>query len=294
MAAKPYMPFYTKDYMEDTSRLSTEEHGAYLLLIIDYWHTEKPLPDDLKKLSLIAKMAPKRFKKVFANLKLFFSKKEGHFYHKRIEQELKDYKEKALNRASQAKKAAETRWGSDAQSNAPSMPAALLTECSEQCSEQCGVIAISNTNTNTNTISNSNSNSKKEESKDFCAEPGKPPGSSLAKIDEPIFIFIPVLGGDEVGISERIVLEFVSSYPNVDVRQKLREMRAWSFSNPKKQKTKRGILRFVNGWLAKEQNNFKSGPSGYKLNAVEHNQLVLEGIIAEENQKKLRGEYVSD
>lgn len=156
MAAKPYMPFYTKDYLEDTSRLSTEEHGAYLLLIIDYWNTEKPLPDDVKILSLITKLSPKRFQKVFSKVKLFFTKKDGHFYHKRIEQEIKDYKEKASNRASQAKKAAETRWDNDARSNAPSMPGALLSECSEQCS----VNAISNTNTNSITNTTSNTNTK--------------------------------------------------------------------------------------------------------------------------------------
>ena len=31
-------------------------------------------------------------------------------------------------------------------------------------------------------------------------------------------------------------------------------MRGWLLSNPKKRKTAGGMLRFVNSWLAKEQN----------------------------------------
>lgn len=42
-------------------------------------------------------------------------------------------------------------------------------------------------------------------------------------------------------------------YPSVDVSQELRNMAAWLENNPAKRKTKTGILRFCNGWLAREQ-----------------------------------------
>lgn len=42
-------------------------------------------------------------------------------------------------------------------------------------------------------------------------------------------------------------------FPAVDVMQELRKMKSWLDSNPSRQKTKKGILRFVNGWLSKEQ-----------------------------------------
>ena len=35
--------------------------------------------------------------------------------------------------------------------------------------------------------------------------------------------------------------------------QELRKMKSWLDSNTSRRKTKRGILRFVNGWLSKEQ-----------------------------------------
>jgi uncharacterized protein YdaU (DUF1376 family) len=37
MAALPYMQFHIAEYLADTSHLTTEEHGAYLLLIFNYW-----------------------------------------------------------------------------------------------------------------------------------------------------------------------------------------------------------------------------------------------------------------
>ena len=42
-------------------------------------------------------------------------------------------------------------------------------------------------------------------------------------------------------------------YPAVDILQELRKMKGWLDSNPAKRKTQRGIKRFINGWLAREQ-----------------------------------------
>lgn len=44
-----------------------------------------------------------------------------------------------------------------------------------------------------------------------------------------------------------------TTYPAVDVEQELRKMVAWSHSNPTKRKTRRGVDRFINSWLAREQ-----------------------------------------
>lgn len=65
--------------------------------------------------------------------------------------------------------------------------------------------------------------------------------------------------------SEALFAEYVRLYPNVDVKQQFNVMRGWCISNPKKRKTRRGITRFVNSWLSKEQDKGSvRGSAGYK------------------------------
>lgn len=43
-----WMPLYIGDYLQDTTRLSTEQHGAYGLLLDRYYGTEAGIPADLE------------------------------------------------------------------------------------------------------------------------------------------------------------------------------------------------------------------------------------------------------
>ena len=54
----PWFAFNIKDYLSDTMRLTTEAHGAYLLLILDYYESEGPSPDDDFILAAIAQQDP--------------------------------------------------------------------------------------------------------------------------------------------------------------------------------------------------------------------------------------------
>ena len=54
-------------------------------------------------------------------------------------------------------------------------------------------------------------------------------------------------------ITQKQVDKWSELYPNVDVMQQLRKMCGWLDANPKNRKTKGGILKFANGWLAREQ-----------------------------------------
>ncbi len=59
--------------------------------------------------------------------------------------------------------------------------------------------------------------------------------------------------GSEWRPTEALFAEYVSLYPNVDVKQQFNVMRGWCLSNKPKRKTRRGITRFVNSWLTREQ-----------------------------------------
>lgn len=74
--------------------------------------------------------------------------------------------------------------------------------------------------------------------------------------------------GTEWRPDQALFAEYIRLYPNVDVKQQFNEMRGWCLSNPAKRKTPRGIKRFVNGWLSREQDRggamrqYAAGSSG--------------------------------
>lgn len=73
------------------------------------------------------------------------------------------------------------------------------------------------------------------------------------KDNDPVFITISLISNKEYPIKESTVKMWEEAYPAVDVRGQLREMKAWCNSNPKERKTERGIMRFCNSWLSREQ-----------------------------------------
>jgi uncharacterized protein YdaU (DUF1376 family) len=61
MAALPYMPLFVADYLADTAHLTATQHGAYMMLIMNYWQRGGPLPDDDARLARIARVGPREW-----------------------------------------------------------------------------------------------------------------------------------------------------------------------------------------------------------------------------------------
>lgn len=129
--ADVWMPLFIGDYLADTGRLTTEQHGAYFLMIMDYWRNGPP-PDDAGTLAQITRLSPDAWSIAQAKLQQFFSIEQGVWRHKRIDQELAAAKENKGKAQAKAKAAAEARWGkgpTNAPGNAPSIPQAMHEEC---------------------------------------------------------------------------------------------------------------------------------------------------------------------
>lgn len=121
----------------------------------------------------------------------------------------------------------------------------------EPCWNQSG------TETDTQSKSKDRIKDKDRDNKDIsCAEPetdSTPPVISLILNDKTFY-----------DVTQDEINDWTSLYPAVDIVQQLRSMKGWLNSNPTKRKTRKGIRRFINSWLSKEQDkggNIKYEPS---------------------------------
>lgn len=104
MSAPPYMKLYIADYLADTTHLTRDQHGAYLLLLMAMWRAGGKLPNNDEKLAAIVKASPKDWATLRSILIEFFKIRGGAIRHKRLSKELAHYKTISLRR-SEAKNA---------------------------------------------------------------------------------------------------------------------------------------------------------------------------------------------
>ena len=78
----------------------------------------------------------------------------------------------------------------------------------------------------------------------------------------PVVISIILNDKNEYPITEADIEGWKDLYPAVDIMQELRKMKGWADANPTKRKTKSGIKRFINAWLAKEQDRYHGPADG--------------------------------
>lgn len=100
-----------------------------------------------------------------------------------------------------------------------------------------------------------------EESKNgtVCSEPAKKARRSEPQVSElgegePVVDIPTNRLKSPVTIRASLVAEWEETYPGVDVAQTLKECRQWCLANPNKCKTANGMRRFLNAWMAREQN----------------------------------------
>ncbi|CAB4152800.1 Protein of unknown function DUF1376 [uncultured Caudovirales phage] len=109
-----WMPLYVTDYLGDTMHLTTEQHGAYMLMLMASWKTNGVLPSDDDSLGAITRLgtAWKKSRKV---LLAFFQVDGETMTHKRVLIELQRAKTLNEARSEAGKKAMANRWQKEQQ-----------------------------------------------------------------------------------------------------------------------------------------------------------------------------------
>lgn len=69
---------------------------------------------------------------------------------------------------------------------------------------------------------------------------------------ENALMFMPLNSGEH-GVTADDIEKYKSLYPAVNIDQELRAMIGWLDANPSRRKTKTGIAKFINSWLARAQ-----------------------------------------
>lgn len=134
-----WMPLYIGDYLSDTMHLTTEQHGAYLLIIMAYWKNGGELPG--AAIQAITRLQGDAWSNAQAVLSMMFSIEEnGNWRHERIERELVDAGKKKDGATAKAKAGAAARWAKakqPANNDAPGNPSSNAPSITQALPEQC-------------------------------------------------------------------------------------------------------------------------------------------------------------
>lgn len=115
------MPLYVGEYLADTTHLNTEQHGAYMLMLLAAWKRGGRLPNDDGQLASITKLSPTRWKAHRGILLDLFRVDDGSLVHKRVTQEREKAQAISEGKAEAGVAGAAARWHIDSEK----MPDAL-------------------------------------------------------------------------------------------------------------------------------------------------------------------------
>lgn len=90
------------------------------------------------------------------------------------------------------------------------------------------------------------------------------------------WIEITLKGGDKYPVTEDYVKELKDVYPKADVEAELRIMANWCDANPTRRKTKKGIKRFISGWLGRSKPRYDRGMRRVTRNDYDNERSFLD------------------
>ncbi len=110
-----FFPLYPGDYMRKTQALTILEHGAYMILLMNYYSKGK-LPSDKKKLYRVCRAIEAEEQVVIDKIvsEYFTTNGDGLLINKRAEEELEKQRIISETNKIRSAKGHKARWGYDA------------------------------------------------------------------------------------------------------------------------------------------------------------------------------------
>jgi uncharacterized protein YdaU (DUF1376 family) len=125
-----FMPIYIGDYLKDTTFLTTEQHGAYLLMLFACWQ-HGSIPNDDHVVCRVTGLSTDAWSNAKSILLAYFKHNEAKIWHSRIDRELLAARDRKQRYSQRGKAGSAARWGKEenASSNATSIKQAMLEQC---------------------------------------------------------------------------------------------------------------------------------------------------------------------
>lgn len=119
MSKPAAMPVFGDAYLADTTHLTTEEHGAYFLLLLAAWRQDDcALPNDERKLARISGLSLRKWKVIAPTIMEFWTVEDGRIFQGRQRRE-HTY---VLQKSASNRKSAEARWSKQGTENIEGTP----------------------------------------------------------------------------------------------------------------------------------------------------------------------------
>jgi uncharacterized protein YdaU (DUF1376 family) len=244
MAKDPSFPWYASDWLGSTKRamLSPAQRGAYIDLLSHQWGDATcSLPDDDEALEALSGMGEGWLKGASICLRQCFPKHptlQGRIANPRlleIRAERDEWLAKSAKGGRKSQRVQRLRRGKGAST----------TLASKGGSKRQANVKSPSPSPKTPTVSKI------------------PPVSSCpeASSELEIVLVFPVVGGDqkEWGLTAAKRDQYRASFPGLEVDVELLAARQWCIDHETQRKTPGGMLKFLSGWLPRNQNRAKGG-----------------------------------
>jgi uncharacterized protein YdaU (DUF1376 family) len=232
MAALPYMQLYVAEYLADTSHLNAAQHGAYLLLLMNYWQRGKALPDLNDRLATVARMSNDEWTANRGILSEFFCVENGLWIHSRVERDL--VKVKGISNAGKIGGIASAKARKEKSLNDRSKTV------ERKVNQQNRTDKTTQENTNTLALTS----------------------DDVPAASPPVFT-IKLTGKKTHIITQSDIESYREAYPGIDVIGELRKIPPWLDANPEKRSASiNGSKKRIVKWLTWSQDNGRSNGNG--------------------------------